>query len=208
MRCLLCENELDDFTYWNEKEYFKCINCHSIILKPSHYISSKEEKERYQEHNNDVNDKRYQAFVSPIVEGVLNDYHKDHEGLDFGSGTGPVITKMLRDQGYKIVTYDPFFANNKERLKESYDYIVCCEVMEHFHNPRLEFSRLKSMLKPGGSLYLKTDIYSQEIDFDSWYYKNDPTHVFFYHKYALEYIKKQYGFSDMIIENDMIVLQN
>lgn len=174
------------------------------MLKPSDYVTSKAEKARYEEHNNDVDDKGYQAFVYPIVQAVLNDYGKKHKGLDFGSGTGPVITKLLRDRGYEIDIYDPFFANNKERLKETYDYIVCCEVVEHFHNPRLEFNRLKSMLNPGGSLYIKTELYSEGIDFDSWYYKNDPTHVFIYHAEAMKYIEKQFGFYDMIIEKDMI----
>lgn len=205
MQCLLCENKVERFKYWEGKEYLKCINCSSIMLNPMNYISSEKEKERYEAHDNNVYDKGYQAFVSPIVQTVIKDYKKTHKGLDFGSGTGPVITKLLRDQKYTIDTYDPYFSNNKERLKESYDYIVCCEVMEHFYHPKLEFMQLKNMLKPGGSLYLMTKIYHERIDFDQWYYKNDPTHVFFYHKKALEYIKRQYGFSKMTIMDDMII---
>lgn len=175
------------------------------MLNPTDYISSKKEKERYESHDNNVYDKGYQAFVSPIVQAILKDYQKTHKGLDFGSGTGPVITKILRDHRYTIDTYDPFFANDKERLEETYDYIVCCEVMEHFHHPRLEFKQLKNMLKPGGSLYLMTKLYHEGIDFDQWYYKRDPTHVFFYHERALEYIKQQYNFSKMTILENMII---
>ena len=38
------------------------------MLDPLDYLSQEEEKERYKNHNNDVNDPRYQKFVSPIVE--------------------------------------------------------------------------------------------------------------------------------------------
>lgn len=205
MKCILCEGNLVHFTRWRDKEYLNCLNCESILLNRKNYVSTEEEKTRYKKHDNDVDNKGYQNFVSPIVNEVLIDYKEEGQGLDFGSGTGPVITKLLRDEGYNIKTYDPFFANHKERLKEKYDYIVCCEVMEHFHNPSQEFRKLRNMLKPGGRLYLMTEIYDEEISFELWNYKNDETHVFFYHKKALEYIKKEYDFDEMIIKESMII---
>lgn len=205
MNCILCNGKTEDFKIYRDKEYKRCTNCSSIMMEAKYYLNSKEEKVRYEEHNNDVYDERYQAFVYPIVREVLKNNTEKDKGLDFGSGTGPVITKLLRDNNYSIDIYDPFFANDKEKLKEKYDYIVCCEVMEHFHNPKLEFKRLKSMLKPSADLYLKTKIYDETIDFDSWAYKNDPTHVFFYHRKALEYIKREYKFSELNIKKDVII---
>lgn len=160
------------------------------MLDLQKYLDKTNEKLRYEQHNNDIFDIRYHAFVSTIVDAVLNNYNQEHIGLDFGSGTGPVITKMLEDEGYSINVYD---------------YIVCCEVIEYFDNPRQEFARLKNMLKPNGSLYLKKKLYNEEIDFKSWHYKNDPTHVFFYHKMGLQYIKDHFGFSDMEIIKDFII---
>lgn len=208
MQCLLCLSKTEKFIKIKDREYFQCTYCLSIMLNPQNYISSQKEKERYLEHNNDVYDVRYQKFVSPIVDRVLNDYNKKHKGLDFGSGTGPVITKLLEDNRYDIDIYDPFFADQKEKLTKSYDYIVCCEVMEHFHHPRLEFGQFQNMLNHDGTLYLKTSVYSESIDFESWYYKDDPTHVFFYHENALEYIKHEYSYSDLIITKDVIVYKN
>lgn len=205
MKCTLCGGGTSFFKEWRGKDYLKCSYCKSIMLHKDAYGSLEDEKERYEEHNNDVNDKRYQNFVSPIVDRVLKDRDEEDKGLDFGSGTGPVITKLLRDKNYNIKVYDPFFANYKERLEETYDYIVCCEVMEHFHNPKEEFKKLKGLLNDRGSLYLMTEIYDQSIDFYSWNYKNDQTHVFFYHRKALEYIKDKYRFKKMDIVKDMIV---
>ncbi len=205
MKCLLCQNETKPFKTWKEREFVECTHCHSLMLTLESYISLEKEKERYEEHNNDVYDPRYQAFVSPIVDEVMKDYGQNHKGLDFGSGTGPVITKLLRDQNYAIEIYDPFFANDEEKLERTYDYIVCCEVMEHFHHPRDEFKLLTSLLKPGGALYLKTKLYGDHIHFDSWNYKNDPTHVFIYHKDGLDYIKETYGFTQMTLDGDLII---
>ena len=204
MKCTLCGSDTESYIIWREKEYHKCRGCNSVLLNSKYYLNEEEEKKRYEKHNNDVYDPRYQKFVSPVVDGVLRDYGKETLGLDFGAGTGPVITKMLKDQDYKIKIYDPFFANYPEKLEEKYDYIVCCEVMEHFHNPKEEFQLMKSLLKEGGSIYLKTKLYSEEIDFIDWSYKNDDTHVFFYHRDALEWIRKNIGFSSLLVEEDLI----
>lgn len=205
MDCILCGSDIELFEVWRENKYYSCNNCKSIMLNPRNYISNKKEKERYEKHDNDVEDKGYQDFVYPIVKEVLNSYEKYHKGLDFGAGTGPVTTKLLKDEGYDIRIYDPFFANYPERLKEQYDYIVCCEVIEHFHNPIEEFKLLKSLLKPDGSLYIKTEIYSEDIDFKSWSYKNDITHVFFYHRKALEWIKVKCRYSNLKVEKNIII---
>ncbi|MGO1470917.1 MAG: class I SAM-dependent methyltransferase [Tissierella sp.] len=204
MNCILCGNNTGLFQLFRENKYYKCSGCNSLMLDPKNYINVNQEKSRYEEHNNDVEDKGYQKFVSPIVNSILEDYKAEDTGLDFGSGTGPVISKLLKDKGYNIKEYDPFFANYPSRLEKRYDYIVCCEVVEHFHRPLDEFKLMKSLLKPGGTLYIMTSIYSEDIDFASWHYKNDITHVFFYHRDALEWIKNNLGFSSMTIEKDLI----
>ncbi|MEX0610264.1 MAG: class I SAM-dependent methyltransferase [Balneolaceae bacterium] len=161
------------------------------------YPSPDEEITRYESHNNDIEDPRYQKFVSPLVDRITALFGKDSLGLDFGSGTGPVITKMLHEKGYSINNFDPFFDNNPEVLNIKYDYIVSCEVIEHFHQPYKEFSRLREMLKPQGALLLKTDMYTEDVDFHSWYYKSDETHVIFYHPKSLEWIKSALNFSKL-----------
>ncbi len=53
-----------------------------------------------------------------------------------------------------------------------------------------------------------TDIYNKSIDFHSWYYKNDNTHVFIYQKETFDWIKEHYGFSKVEIEGRLITLSN
>lgn len=204
-KCTLCNAKVTLYQEFNQKKYYKCSNCLSILLDPIHYVTKEKEKARYQEHNNDVDDPGYQRFVSPVVNEIKQTFNQGHKGLDFGAGTGPVITKLLRDEGFSIELYDPFFWNNDEVLKFKYDYIICCEVIEHFHFPQKEFTLLRSLLKPGGILYCMTEIYSEDIDFINWYYKNDPTHVFFYHKDALKWIQEHFRFSELKKKDRLIV---
>ena len=184
--------------------FFACGECRAVFRPPESYPSPEAEKKRYMTHNNDVRDAGYRKFVSPITSAVMRSFSREHSGLDFGAGTGPVISKILGDAGYNIKLYDPFFHDFPGLLTEEYDYIVCCEVIEHFHDPAKEFNLLRKILRPGGRLYCMTDLFAPEIDFDKWYYKDDFTHTIFYEVRTLEWIRNTYGFSSHKIEGRLI----
>ena len=188
--------------------FYKCNTCHGIFRPKHTFLTAEEEKAHYEKHNNDVFDERYQNFVSPIVNAVLQDFSPEAKGLDFGSGTGPVIAKMLTDKGFQVQNYDLFFANEPSLLKEKYDYVSCCEVMEHFHHPYQEFELMKSLLLPKGKLYCKTEVYTNQRPFENWYYKDDFTHVFIYQPKTLEWIKTEFHFSNLIIKEKLLVFEN
>ncbi len=204
MQCTLCLTSIQDKI---DDEYYDCPVCRALVKDPSLYPDEEKERSRYLTHNNDVNDLRYQKFTSPITNYISDHYSKDHIGLDFGCGTGPVISKVLQDAGYKVLQYDPYFANHPENLKLTYDYIAACEVVEHFYDPDKEFKKLHNLLNTSGSLAIMTHLYEEEFDFRTWYYRNDPTHVFIYRKETFDYILKEFGFSECIIENRLIVLK-
>ncbi|MBN1939676.1 MAG: class I SAM-dependent methyltransferase [Candidatus Aminicenantes bacterium] len=204
-RCPLCRNSGDRIP---DTEFFLCRECRGFFRDFRRRPGREEERARYEAHQNDVDDPGYQRFVSPIVTAVLRDYGTDHSGLDFGAGPGPVISKLLSDRGFRIVPYDPFFHDRPELLEDTYDYIVCCEVIEHLYSPGEEFLRLKRLLKPGGRLYCMTNLYKQGMDFKSWTYIRDPTHVFIYQAETMDWIKKKYGFSSCDIEDRLITLGN
>jgi len=187
--------------------FYKCNTCHGIFRPKHTFLTAEEEKAHYEKHNNDVFDERYQNFVSPIVNAVLQDFSSEAKGLDFGSGTGPVIAKMLTDKGYQVQNYDLFFANDVSLLNQKYDYVSCCEVMEHFHQPYKEFELLKSLLLPKGKLYCKTEVFNNQKPFENWYYKDDFTHVFIYQHKTLEWIKTKFHFSNLVIKEKLIVFE-
>ncbi len=189
-------------------DYYKCFKCKSVFLDKKKYVSFYLEKERYLSHDNNVDDSRYRRFTSPIAKAVLDEQSKNSIGLDFGSGTGPVISEVLKENNYNIKQYDPFFANNRELLKKQYDYIVCCEVVEHFKDPKKDFKLLKNLLKKDGTLYIMTHIYKNDIHFKDWYYRQDPTHVFIYQKETFNYIFKKFKFKSLKIEKKLVILRN
>lgn len=207
MNCSLCSNsQLSLFYDSSLHRFFSCDGCAALIRDPATYLDKKQELERYLTHNNDVEDTGYQNFVQPVVNQVLEHFMADrHLGLDYGAGPGPVITKLLNDKGYKLNLYDPFFWPDTAVLKKSYDYIVCCEVMEHFNNPKEEFAKLFKLLKPGGQLICKTDLYNSDINFEKWYYKNDPTHVIIYQIATLDWICQNFGWNKVAVNERTIV---
>jgi len=210
--CPLCLSKSNWFCEYFENpiNFYKCSNCYSIFKESQSYLDSKSEKERYNLHENDVHDQDYQNFVSPITNTIISNFDIDCRGLDFGCGPGPVIAHVLKKSGYRIELFDPFYFPNPSIKKQKFDFIICCEVMEHFHLPSKEFKFLKSLINSNGRLYCKTQLISNTIcvdDFKNWYYKNDPTHVFFYSPIALEYIKAKEGFQFLDFDEKLITFK-
>ncbi len=203
--CPLCESASTLLYHNTQRTYYRCANCLSAFLHPSQRLSFAEEKRRYELHNNDVHDQRYQKFVTPLVERIVAKHAPEDQGLDFGAGTGPVISKLLKDQGYQISMYDPFFWDDHHALEKTYDYIVLCEVIEHFYHPRKSFSLLRSLLNPSGTLFCRTSLFTETVDFPTWYYKNDETHTFYYHPQSIRWIAEFFGFQRFTITDDTII---
>lgn len=201
--CPLCGTKSLEFY---DNRFFSCPACEGIFRNPELFLPPDTEQARYEQHNNDPADPRYRAFVLPLVESITAYMPPGSNGLDFGAGPGPVGSVMLAERGYQTSCYDPYFHSRPELLRNTYDFIFCCEVIEHFYTPAIEFQRLFSLLRPGGSLFCMTHLYSSDIDFSSWYYKNDDTHVFFYRKSTMEFISRKFGFSTCTINGRIIRL--
>ncbi|NBC58521.1 MAG: methyltransferase domain-containing protein [Bacteroidetes bacterium] len=207
--CPLCHDQ----THWfcdyfkTPKTFYRCPNC-KAIFKPSNFFLDPElEKNRYRSHNNDVKDTRYQDFVSPITDAINKNFSKNASGLDYGCGTGPVASHVLEQQGFSVRLYDPYFYPDTSYEDNTYDFIICCEVMEHFYMPDKEFSKLKTLLNHNGKLYCKTKMISDDFTveaFKNWHYKNDPTHVFFYSPKTLQVICQKFGYKSVYFDDKLI----
>ena len=206
--CLLCNESATVFCEKHNHLFYKCDTCQGIFRPKHTFFDATSEKNHYEQHNNDVNELGYQKFVAPIVNEILIDFSPKDKGLDFGSGTGPVIAKLLREKDYQVENYDIFFENVPERLTQKYNYISCCEVMEHFHEPLKEFELLHSMLLHNGKLYCKTELFNNHIPFEDWYYKNDLTHVFIYQEETLYWIQKNLQFKKVTVMDKVIVFES
>ena len=182
----------------------QCLNCDFVFVPSQYHLSESEERKRYDTHNNDPNDPRYRQFLSQLTEPLNEIISSDSCGLDFGCGPGPTLSLMMQEKGHQMDLYDKFYARNQSVFEKSFDFITLTEVLEHLCDPVFELERLASILKSKGILAVMTQTLTQDIDFDSWYYKNDPSHTGFYNKKSLADLAAILGleitqFSDRVI---------
>lgn len=192
-KCPLCLSEkIRLFQKVDNKQYQICPNCDLVFLPRKFHLSREEEKKRYDLHENDPEDDNYRQFLSGMLNAILDNVDQPAEGLDYGSGPGPALDQMLEEKGYKMDIYDPFYEPQKIIYENKYDFITCTEVVEHFAHPGHEFEQLINMLKSDGVLGIMTRLRTEQIDFHSWHYRRDPTHVCFYSDSTFRWIAKNY----------------
>lgn len=212
MKCLLCKSSNLISIHVPEKKqsrnYFRCELCYIIFLDPTLRISAVDEKKRYEKHENNVADLGYQAFVKPLLQAVTQNVDpKTSLGLDYGSGKDSAISHLLNQQGFKIEKYDPYFNPRAAILKPLfYDYIIACEVIEHFYHPAEEIAKMKSLLKSGGYLFIMTSLWTDNLNFETWSYRRDSTHVCFFSKKTFSWIVSNFHFSGVEIINDHVII--
>lgn len=209
LNCILCDHaSLKAIeTPSDQRAYLHCPNCDLLFLNPVQRLEGGEERSRYQLHQTKSSDEGYQEFVRPLLERLITLKPEGSQGLDFGAGHQPVFSQYLKESGFEVTCYDPFFWPNEEALKTTYDFIVAVEVVEHFFSPRDEFSRLRGLLHQTGCLLINTEVYRHEIDFDKWYYRRDPTHVAFYSKQTFAWIAEHWAFSRLTIQNRVVCFE-
>ncbi len=187
--CPLCKTT-NSSKFYKEKfrEYLRCLSCDFVFVPKMYHLSDAEEKSRYDTHNNDPNDHRYRHFLSQLLVPLLERIQQKSNGLDFGSGPGPTLSLMLEECGHSVDLYDKFYANDISVFEKKYDFITATEVVEHLSEPMEEISRLSGILNNQGYLAVMTQILTSQIEFSSWYYKNDPSHIGFFTKKSLNFL--------------------
>lgn len=204
--CPLCGGLARFCAESNNRPFYACSSCGLIHLLPSRRLSLEDEKNRYQLHQNHPQDLNYRAFLDRMLGPLSRKLTRGSEGLDYGCGPGPTASLMMRERGYSMRDYDPFFNPDEAALNQRYDFIVCTETAEHFYNPAVEFEKLNRLLKPGGWFGLMTAIYdSNQIDLGAWYYAKDPTHVSIYTRQTMEWIAEKYKWSCEFVEDKGVI---
>jgi hypothetical protein len=184
-----------------------CDDCDLIFKDPSVFLNQKDQKARYDTHNNDSNDEGYlnslRVLWTPLKE-ILNRKGLK-KGLDFGSGPNPVLAELMRNDGFEVDIYDPFYAPNN--LLGKYDFITSTEVIEHFENPFKEFARIASLLRPNGIFAGLTRFHPGTEKFNQWWYQRDPTHVCFFSEKTFQNIGEKFKFKKIQIDSPIFILQ-
>lgn len=207
--CPLCTYpNTQDFHRNADSAYLHCPVCDLIFAARDDLLKPKEEKARYDLHENDPNDPNYRGFLNQLAQPLLARLKPPPlKGLDFGSGPGPTLSIMLAEQGYTMRIYDHFYAPNPQVLEDSYDFITCSETFEHFYTPRVEWRMLVDLVKPGGWLGIMTLLLPSLEAFPHWHYKNDRTHVSFFSQKTFQYLGKKDGLHVEFIGDNVILFQ-
>ena len=188
------------------RRYHHCPACDVRFLERACWMTPEQEKARYLTHNNDVLDPRYQDFVRGLYDELRSKAAPGARGLDFGAGTGPVLAHMLGQAGFDMKLYDTYFHPERDVLELKYDFIAASEVVEHMREHKVEFERLKRLLKPGGWLGIMTWLWDDAIDFAGWSYRKDPTHLVFYSQASLRWIARRHGFTEVSFPARRLIL--
>lgn len=208
MKCPLCLDQSTSFYHAdNKREYWQCRCCDLVFVPEKYWLSTEQEKAEYDLHQNDVGDPGYRKFLSRLVEPLQQNIPNGCSGLDFGCGPGPALSTMLKETGYQMDVYDPYYFSDESVFDKKYDFITATEVIEHINSPNEVLPTILEMLTPGGSLGLMTKMVIDKEAFSKWHYKNDMTHVCFYSKATFEYLARKFGMQVLFYENDVILLQ-
>ncbi len=188
---------------------FSCPECKLIFKTPLSFLSKDDEDKRYQSHQNSNQDQGYIDFLNKLATPLQKFIKQNDELLDYGCGPFSQISKILESEVKSTSFYDPLFFPNSEVTSRLYDVVTCTEVVEHFKSAKDDWEQLLSTVKPNGILGIMTQFYNEEINFQKWWYKNDPTHIVFYRQETLDYIAKKYSLK--VLYNDqrsVIIFQN
>ena len=204
--CPLCNSNLTEGFYRDSyREYLKCSICDFVFVPKIYQLSEKDERARYDTHNNNPEDERYRNFLTQLLNPLQERIPKSSCGLDFGSGPGPTLSLMLEERGYSIDLYDKFYARNDTVFDRKYDFVTASEVVEHLRQPMVELSRLMTLLKSNGIFAIMTQILTPQVDFSQWYYKNDPSHIGFFSEKVLHYLAKKWQ-AELYVVSERVVM--
>jgi len=206
MICPLCKGSNHHlFTKGENREYHHCNECDLVFVPSSFFVSTNEEKAKYDNHKNTPQDQGYCNFLNRLLTPLSSHLKEGDYGLDFGSGPGPTLSILMKEHGYKMDIYDIFYHDDKTVFNKTYDFITSTEVIEHLHNPLSEIKKLWKCLKHDGVLGLMTAF--RVDDFENWYYKRDLTHINFWTPKTFEWLANHLNASLDIPESGVVILK-
>lgn len=195
MICKLCNcDECRFYCLINKRKYFHCPGCKLIFVPDDDWVSVEDEKKRYQNHHNTIDNVGYVKFLEEVISVVSDSVKVSSRILDFGSGQTAVLTNLLSTHGYDCVPYDPNYDFEIEKDSHCYDSIILCEVIEHLRYLNSELALIRELLKTNGKLIVRTKLYPDDVEsFTKWWYNKDITHINFFNKSTLDFMAGKMG---------------
>ena len=202
----MCGSAVSFYCADKRRDYYRCSSCCAVHVPHEFHLSSAEEKLEYDKHENHIDDEGYRRFLSRMANPIADAVAVGASGLDFGCGPGPALAAMLEAKGFSMSIYDKYYANDVQVLARKYDFICATEVVEHLQAPMQVVESLWGSLNAGGVLGVMTKRADNLEKFKSWHYKNDPTHIVFFHEKTFQWLANRLSASLRIISDDVVFL--
>ena len=168
--------------------------------------TAEQQRRHYEKHNNDLSDAGYREHLMRVIRPLRSLLGENANGLDYGCGPILSIGTLMKAEGIECHSFDPlFFPDDTLLTEDTYDFITCSEVAEHFNDPHKEFQNLYEMLRPGGFLAVMTQL--PPLSFKGWWYHRDPTHVVFYSEETFDWIAKHWNMRPVFLAENVFILQ-
>jgi hypothetical protein len=194
-------------------EYFKCPNCLSVQVTNAFWIE--------EAHTNAISKldtglaSRCISAANMIGTVLALEGLCFSRGVDWAGGTG-LLTRLLRDQGFKVFTFDkyaePLHANGFEltaiEARSEANFISAIECIEHLENPIEELGRYTSTKE---LFFFTVDLISEETPDPSrnewWYFLPESgQHITFPTAKGLSFFGNTLGFNHYFRIGSMHVL--
>ena len=207
--CLICETECSSFLHQKiQSKFYHCPHCELIFKDKNSYMDEESEHKHYAKHNNSIENVGYVAMFQDFLEKtILKDKVGTKSVLEFGSGPGPVLSELLKREGFEVEIYDKFFSPTKVYQNKKYDCITSTEVIEHIADPLTQLQFFNQHLHLGGRLCLMTQFHEDNEDtFVSWWYARDLTHITFFTKQTFVVLASLCGFRLIFCDDIKVVM--
>lgn len=209
--CRVCDGPSVPF-YNDRRAFYRCLSCSLVFTLE---IAAPDEQERHYKSQWEIQQPDFWRGQTDALLGVAERYVAPRRVLDFGAGSGG-MTLELKRRGIDCTPLEPMEHGylKDQRYPAPFDAIFAVEVVEHILDLWAELNAMYAVLAPGGIIVLTTLLTEKFIrlpdaaeHFKEWWYKDDPTHVSFFCKSALDALAKRGGWDVDVIAEQVIVLR-
>jgi glycosyltransferase involved in cell wall biosynthesis len=211
IKCRLCEH-LCSFQFYKkilgkyDIAYFECTLCQSLQTEEPFWLEEAycEDAEKFD--TGKASRTLENFFNLPSLFNLLK-IDMSKPSVDWGGGGG-LLTRLLRDLGHNFYCYDLHlkseFASGFqwEKQIEKVQVVTAFEVVEHFSQPSIEWSKIFELLPD--FVICSTEIYRKQKD--EWFYlsPHNGQHIFFYSEITLATIAQRFGYTVYNISSYLI----
>lgn len=208
MICINCQkNNFSKVYATNNWEILQCKECHLVTTKNNKFVD-------YSSYHRDEEYFAEEKLFRNIFQkrfNTIKTFKKSGRVLDIGASHGVMLDIFAQD-GWETFGVEP--SRSAERAKSNghtiyqtsfekaklknnfFDVVILNHTLEHVNNPAVVLKKVKSVLNPGGIVYIDVpnfDSFSRKFAGSSWKYLLPKEHVFHFTPKTLNSVASNSG---------------